>query len=83
MGNAIEDELGNSTFGPAEFTDMEDLLIVCRQAASLQPDGTRQPVKRCEVCKCWFQIIMFGLPSAYDRMPWYISAGLPNYRVKL
>lgn len=49
VGNVLEDRLLDRGLGPTEFSDLEDLLVVCRQAASLQPDGTRQPVQRCEV----------------------------------
>lgn len=49
LGNVVEERLSDRSLGPTEFGDMEDLLVVCRQAASLQPDGTRQPLQRCEV----------------------------------
>ena len=61
LGNLIEDRLAElsaaaSRSGAAAAAqaqallgDLEDLLLVARQAASLQPDGTRQPLQRCEV----------------------------------
>ncbi len=50
LGNLVEDRLADRSMSPTAFGDMEDLLMICRQAASLQPDGTRQPLQRCEVC---------------------------------
>ncbi|GAB4819084.1 hypothetical protein N2152v2_006130 [Parachlorella kessleri] len=48
LGNLLEERLLDAALGATPFGDTEDLLVVCRQAASLQPDGTRQPVQRCE-----------------------------------
>lgn len=52
LGNAMEDRMGDQAvppLGTQQLGTMEDLLLACRQAASLQPDGTRQPLQRCEV----------------------------------
>lgn len=32
-----------------EWDILEGLIVWCRNAAALQPDGTKQPVLRCEV----------------------------------
>ena len=34
---------------PHSWEDMESLVLWCRSAAALQPDGTRAPAVRCEV----------------------------------
>ena len=34
---------------PHSWEDMGSLVLWCRNAAALQPDGTRVPVVRCEV----------------------------------
>ena len=34
---------------PHSWEDMGSLVLWCRNAAALQPDGTRVPVIRCEV----------------------------------
>lgn len=48
LGNAIEEALGSPLVDGPEFDVLEDLVAACRQVASLQPDGTRQPMLRCE-----------------------------------
>lgn len=35
---------------PHNWQDMESLVVWCRAAAALQPDGTDVPATRCEVC---------------------------------
>ena len=35
---------------PHNWHDMESLVVWCRAAAALQPDGTDVPATRCEVC---------------------------------
>ena len=38
---------------PHNWHDMESLVVWCRAAAALQPDGTNVPATRCEVtCAC-------------------------------
>lgn len=46
LGNTLEERLADG-LGPIEFSDAEDLVLACRQAAALQPDGTRRPATRC------------------------------------
>ncbi|KAL4857228.1 putative serine/threonine protein kinase 1 [Chlorella vulgaris] len=48
LGNLVEEALGSPAVEAADFEGLEDLVAACRQVASLQPDGTRQPVLRCE-----------------------------------
>ena len=48
LGNVVEEQLSNPALDSAEFDSLEDLVAACRQVASLQPDGTRQPMLRCE-----------------------------------
>ena len=48
LGNIVEDLLGDASLDTANFSALEDLVMACRQVASLQPDGTRQPDQRCE-----------------------------------
>jgi hypothetical protein len=48
LGNLVEEALGSPSVEAADFEGLEDLVAACRQVASLQPDGTRQPVLRCE-----------------------------------
>lgn len=57
----------------AEWDLLEGLIVWCRNAAALQPDGTKQPVLRCEVrltsqaaskAPSWKLLhILFALPS--------------------
>eukprot|EP00887_Chlorella_sp_A99_P007617 scaffold20.g7617.t1 len=49
LGNAVEELLGEPSLDGPNFAALEDLVVACRQAASLQPDGTRQPQQRCGV----------------------------------
>jgi microtubule-associated serine/threonine kinase len=46
LGKALEERLGID-LDPSEFDDAEDLILACRQAAGLQPDGTMRPAQRC------------------------------------
>lgn len=48
LGNVIEEALASPVLDGPEFDSLEDLVAACRQVASLQPDGTRQPMLRCE-----------------------------------
>jgi hypothetical protein len=48
LGNIVEEQLSNPVLDTADFDSLEDLVAACRQVASLQPDGTRQPMLRCE-----------------------------------
>lgn len=48
LGNAVEDLLAEPSLDGPNFGALEDLVAACRQAASLQPDGTSQPAARCE-----------------------------------
>lgn len=48
MGNVIEEALASPVLDGPEFDSLEDLVAACRQVASLQPDGTKQPMLRCE-----------------------------------
>lgn len=48
LGNAIEEALASPLLDASEFDSLEDLVAACRQVASLQPDGTKQPMLRCE-----------------------------------
>jgi microtubule-associated serine/threonine kinase len=48
LGNVIEEALTSPVLDGLEFDSLEDLVAACRQVASLQPDGTRQPMLRCE-----------------------------------
>ena len=60
LGNLLEDQLSsNSALEGAEFESWEDLVAACRQAASLQPDGTRQPLLRCEALAMLLQGLFF------------------------
>lgn len=44
----MEERLEESD-GSGALEDLESLVIWCRNAASLQPDGTKLPATRCEV----------------------------------
>ena len=48
LGNVVEEALSSPALDGADFETFEDLVAACRQVASLQPDGTRQPAARCE-----------------------------------
>ena len=48
LGNVVEEQLSNPVLETADFDSLEDLVAACRQVASLQPDGTKQPMLRCE-----------------------------------
>lgn len=48
LGNLVEEQLSSPMLEGPNFESMEDLVAACRQVASLQPDGTRQPALRCE-----------------------------------
>lgn len=48
LGDAAEARLPGLEKNSAAEADMEDVVAACRQAASLQPDGTHQPAARCE-----------------------------------
>ena len=55
LANAMEERLEEAnTAGPLasphNWQDMESLVVWCRAAAALQPDGTDVPAIRCEVC---------------------------------
>ena len=43
---------------PHNWQDMESLVVWCRAAAALQPDGTGVPATRCEVCPTPANIIV-------------------------
>ncbi|KAK9828880.1 hypothetical protein WJX72_002570 [[Myrmecia] bisecta] len=53
LANAMEERLEDaaaSGLGPSgvEWDDLENLIVWCRSAAALQPDGTKLPTSRCE-----------------------------------
>lgn len=45
-----EANLAGPLASPHNWQDMESLVVWCRAAAALQPDGTDVPATRCEVC---------------------------------
>lgn len=55
LGNVIEEALASPVLDGPEFDSLEDLVAACRQVASLQPDGTRQPMLRCEAIAALLQ----------------------------
>ncbi len=80
LGNALEEWLEDPGLGPVEFSDIEDLVLTCRQAASLQPDGTKQPTERCSVkgegkgtgggslvCNLWMGLALAPCTGSSDR----------------
>lgn len=44
-----EASLAGPLASPHSWQDMESLVVWCRAAAALQPDGTQVPTARCEV----------------------------------
>ena len=50
---------------PHNWQDMESLVVWCRAAAALQPDGTAVPATRCEVC---MQLGASSVPAAPSKL---------------
>ncbi len=49
---------------------LEGLIVSCRNAAALQPDGTKQPVLRCEVrpflfMRCHMLVLILQAPEPF------------------
>jgi hypothetical protein len=58
LGNQVEEALGAPGLAAADFEALEDLVAACRQVASLQPDGSRQPQLRCEAIAALLQRLL-------------------------
>ena len=59
LDDRLEDVVGGSgdapgvmgALGSSDMDDLEGLVAFARSAAALQPDGTRMPARRCQVCR--------------------------------
>jgi hypothetical protein len=65
LANVLDDRLEDgSAISMSSIDDLESLIMYARSAASLQPDGTRLPTRRCQVR---------ARRSRWD--PWMVSFG--------
>ena len=67
LANAMEERLEEANMvgplaSPHNWQDMESLVVWCRAAAALQPDGTDVPATRCEVSLlAWYQTLIMTI----------------------
>ena len=73
MEERLEDaNVAGPLASPHNWQDMESLVVWCRAAAALQPDGTDVPATRCEVCTAYA-----STPYSYVYVQHQIGLQLP------
>lgn len=78
LGNLAEEQLSSPALDAADFESLEDLVAACRQVASLQPDGTRQPALRCEAVAALLQGVLEQGQAAAAALGMAVGAGPPR-----
>lgn len=78
LGNLAEEQLSSPALDAADFESLEDLVAACRQVASLQPDGTWQPVLRCEAVAALLQGMLEQGQAAAAALGMVVGAGPPR-----